>query len=421
MVTPTMESLKTSLQIFQNRSYRLFWAEGFAATLATMMQSVTLGWQVYTIARESYSIEHSSFLVGMVGLVQFLPLFALALVAGAVADHHDRRKIMLCSVALQLFCSVALAATTLTGVATLPIIFSIAALYGTARAFLRPATSAMGPMLVEPKLQPRAIAWNSINFQTGAVLGPWIGGLLCAYSSGISYCVSGTLYILAGIAIYNISGNTKPKPSALSRVAMIKEGLDYVWNNKIVFGAISLDLFAVLLGGVTALLPVYARDILQIGPDGFGFLRSGPAIGGGIMAVTLSIKPIQRYAGPWMLGAVAVYGCATLGFAVSTNLILSMIALIILGAADVISVFVRQTLVQIVTPDHMRGRVSAVSSIFISASNELGEFESGTAARFFGPVGSAIFGGVGSLIVVSVWSKLFPALRKADKLEHSNS
>ena len=414
-----MESLKTSFKVFQNRSFRFFWAERVMGTLATMMQSVTLGWQVYSIARQTHSIEQSSFLVGMVGLVQFLPMLALTLVAGEAADRHDRRKIMLLSCALQLFCALSLTISTLTGIATLPLVFTIAGIYGVARTFMRPAISALGPMLLPPELLPSSIAWNNIGFQAGAIMGPWLGGMLCAVSSGVSYSVSSCLYILSGICIFMISGNTKPQHSVASRMVMIREGLHYVWTNKLVFGAISLDLFAVLLGGVTALLPVYARDILAIGPDGFGLLRSSTAIGGAAMAVWLGIKPIQRNAGPWMLGAVAVYGVATLVFAVSKILALSMAALIVLGAADVISVFVRQTLVQIVTPDHMRGRVSAVSSVFISASNELGEFESGVAARFFGPVGSAIFGGIGSLIVVGAWSKLFPALRTADKLERS--
>ena len=418
---PIMESLKTTFKVFKHRAYVFFWLEGLAATLATGTLGVTLGWQVYSVARLSYSIEQSSFLVGMVGLVQFLPLFALVLVAGAVADHHDRRKIMIISCILQMVCAGGLALITLNNHATLPLIFVFSGLFGAARAFLRPATSAMGAMLVPKELLPRAIAWNSINFQTGAVLGPWLGGILCSFDPGIAYTASFGLFVFACGAILLIRANTKPLHNGASRAVMIREGLHYVWTNKLVFGAISLDLFAVLLGGVTALLPVYAKDILAIGPDGFGLLRAGPAIGGGFMAITLSLLPIQHNAGRWMLGAVAVYGVATLVFAVSHILSVSMTALIILGAADVISVFVRQTLVQIVTPDHMRGRVSAVSGLFISASNELGEFESGTVARFFGPVGSAIFGGIGSLIVVAAWAKMFPALRTADKLERSES
>jgi MFS family permease len=286
-----------------------------------------------------------------------------------------------------------------------------------ARAFIMPAASALGPMLVPIDLLPRAIAWNSLGVQGGMVLGPWIGGVLCGISSGISYAAAAGMYLAAIGAFLTIRGNTRPQHHAGSRLTMIREGLAYIWSNKVVFGAISLDLVAVLLGGVTALLPVYAHDILSIGPDGFGLLRSGPAIGGGLMALLLSFRPIHRYAGPWMLGGVLVFGVATIVFAVSRDVMLSMTALVILGAADVISVFIRQNLVQLVTPDVMRGRVSAVSGLFISASNELGEFESGVAARLLGPIGSALLGGLGSMAVTLLWAKLFPALRKADRLE----
>jgi predicted MFS family arabinose efflux permease len=268
-------------------------------------------------------------------------------------------------------------------------------------------------MLVPREVLPRAVGWNSLSMQTGFVIGPWLGGVLCAVSVPSSYATAGGLYVCAGIALLFIRSNTKPNHAGGARLSLIAEGLAYVCSNKVVFGAISLDLFAVLLGGVTALLPVFARDILHIGADGFGLLRSAPAIGGGLMALTLSLRPIHRDAGIWMLWAVAVYGVATVVFAVSTWLWVSMLALSVLGAADAVSVFVRQSLVQILTPDAMRGRVSAVSSLFISASNELGEFESGVAARILGPVGAAIFGGVGSVVLTGFWAHLFPALRQA--------
>ncbi len=249
--------------------------------------------------------------------------------------------------------------------------------------------------------------------QTGMVLGPWLGGVLCAVSVPLSFAAAGALYIVAGLAVFSIRANTKPDHAGGARLTLIAEGLAYVWSNKVVFGAISLDLFAVLLGGVTALLPVFARDILHIGAEGFGLLRSAPAIGGGLMALALSMRPIHRDAGFWMLCAVAVYGAATVVFAVSNWVWVSMLALALLGAADSVSVFVRQSLVQILTPDPMRGRVSAVSSLFISASNELGEFESGVAARILGPIGAAIFGGVGSVVLTGLWAHMFPSLRRA--------
>ena len=410
-------SLNVSLRVFRHGYFVYFWAGRFLSTLGSFTLSVTLGWQVYTIARQTYTIEQSAFLVGMVGLAQFLPLFALTLIAGAAADRYDRRKILLAATLLQLSCGAALAVIAWSAHPRLVVIFGVAALFGVARAFIIPAASALGPMLVSIELLPRAIAWNSLGMQGGMVLGPWIGGVLSGISTSLAYAAAAGMYLLSIAAFVLIRGNARPSHKGGSRLAMIREGLTYIWSNKLVFGAISLDLVAVLLGSVTALLPVYAYDILDAGAHGFGLLRSGPAIGGGLMALVLSFRPIHRHAGPWMLGAVAVFGFATLAFAVSRNLMLSMLALVILGAADVISVFIRQNLVQLVTPDLMRGRVSAVSGLFISASNELGEFESGVVARLLGPVGSAIVGGIGSIIVTLIWAKSFPALRKADRLE----
>ena len=411
-----MQSLFASIQIFRHRAFAFYWFGRLFATLATLTQSVTLGWQVYAIARLTESIAHSAFLVGMVGLVQFLPLFALTLIAGQISDRHDRRKIIIVSLSLQVLCAIGLVVIAISKQPSLVAIFIVASLFGVARAFTMPASGALGPMLVPHALLPRAIAWNSLSIQAGMVFGPWLGGVLSAASTQTAYTAAAGLYCVAIGMFSLIRAHTKPAPQSATRSTMIREGLAYIWRSKVVFGAISLDLFAVLLGGVTALLPVYARDILAIGPEGFGLLRSGPALGGGVVALVLSVRPIQRHAGPWMLGAVAVYGLATIVFALSQIVALSMAALIVLGAADVISVFVRQSLVQIVTPDAMRGRVSAVSGLFISASNELGEFESGVAARLLGPIGAAIFGGVGAIAVTMIWSKLFPALRRADKI-----
>jgi MFS family permease len=385
----------------------------FLSSVAMLTQSVTLGWQVYSLARLDHSIEYSSFLVGMIGLAQFVPMFAFVLLAGETADRYDRRKILIACCALQVVCSASLALLADMERPSLVGIFAVAALFGVGRAFTMPASASMAPMLVPREILPRAIGWNTLAMQGGMVLGPWLGGLLCAISVPAAYGTSALLYVAAGVAVSFIAANTQPDHKGGARLKLIAEGLAYVWSNKIVFGAISLDLFAVLLGGVTALLPVFARDILHIGPDGFGLLRSGPAIGGGLMALALSTRPIQRDAGFWMLVSVAAYGFATIIFAVSTWIWVSMVALAALGAADAVSVFVRQSLIQIVTPDPMRGRVTAVSSLFISASNELGEFESGVAARFLGPIGAAIFGGVGSIALTGVWAKMFPALRDA--------
>ncbi len=402
-----------SPSIFRNRAFACFWASRGLSTLAVQAESVTIGWQVYEVARASRSVEQGALLVGMVGLAQFAPLFLLSFVAGAAADRQDRRAIMLVCLAAEIVCVLALAGLALHPRPALWPIFCVAALFGATRAFLSPASSAMAPMLVAREQLPRAIAWSSLGWQGGAVIGPWIGGVLCAVSPAAAYGGSAVLYSAAAIAMLAVRADTRPAAQTASRLALIREGIVYVWTNKIVLGAISLDLFAVLLGGATALLPVFARDVLKIGPHGFGLLRSGPAIGAGLMALTLSRRPIQRHAGLWMFCGVAVFGVATLVFALSKLVIVSVVALAVLGAADMISVYVRQSLVQIVTPDAMRGRVSAVSSLFIGASNELGEFETGVVARVLGPVGAAVFGGVGSLVVTGAWSRMFPSLRRA--------
>jgi MFS family permease len=303
------------------------------------------------------------------------------------------------------------------GFASVTLLLFVAAAFGAARAFFAPANTALGPMLVPRKLLPRAIAWNSLAWQSASVAGPAVGGFLVALSPTHAYGATLVLYLASMLSVALIRKPTRPEVQPGSRWQLMKEGLAYVWNQKIVFGAISLDLFAVLLGGATALLPVFARDVLKVGPEGFGILRAGPAIGATVVGLWLAANPIRSKAGLFMFSGVAAFGLATCVFALSKNLWLSVAALAVLGGADMLSVYVRQTLVQLVTPDPMRGRVAAVSSVFIGASNELGEFESGVVARFLGPVGGALFGGVGALIVTGVWARLLPALRKADRLE----
>ncbi|HQY43393.1 MAG TPA: MFS transporter [Paracoccaceae bacterium] len=403
--------------LFRNRDFGLYFGAMFLVNIAVQIQAVTIGWQIYDLARETRSIKESAFLVGMVGLVQFLPLFALTLFAGSLADRISRRAIVLASLVVETACAAALVFVSLEEVPQFTHIFAIAALFGAARAFLSPASTALVPMLVPRRDMPQAISLKSLSWQGAVIIGPWIGGMLCALSTALSYGVTTALYGL-GIAIaLMMRANTTPERQPGSALAQIRDGLVYVWNNKIIFGAMSLDLFAVLLGGVTALLPAFAADVLQVGPSGFGLLRSGPALGAASMAIALTLWPMKRRAGARMFWAVAAFGLATLVFAVSRNMVLSIAALAALGAADMISVYVRQTLVQIVTPDHMRGRVSSVSGLFISGSNELGEFESGVAARLLGPVGAAIFGGIGTIIVTGLWAKWFPDLRRADRLD----
>lgn len=407
------------LHLFRHTNFALFWLARLFTTIATNAQAVAVGWQVYAVARETRSVEESALMVGMVGLAQFTPLFALSLPAGETADRYDRRRILLLCSALQMICSLAFVYLSLSPAPSLTSLFLVAAGFGVARAFVMPAGTALAPSLVPRALLPQAVAMNTLSAQLGMVLGPWLGGMLCAVDVSWAYGLAATLYAMAGLALLALM--LRPlqlaRPAATgSRLEMIREGLDYVWNNKLVLGAVSLDLCAVLLGGVTALLPVFARDVLHVGPEGFGLLRSATAIGAGLTTAALSVAPIRRHAGPWMLWSVALYGVATLIFAYSSLFWVSMAMLGLLGAADSVSVYVRQSLVQIVTPDAMRGRVSAVSTLCISASNELGEFESGVAARLLGPIGAAAFGGAGSLIITAAWAKMFPALRRADRL-----
>lgn len=396
-----------------------FWLARFSSGLGGQIQSVTIGWQIYTLARvsEHLDVRQSAFLVGMVGLASFAPLFLLALPAGETADRHDRKAIAIACLAAECVVAVGLAVMSGLGVISANPLLGAAVLFGGARAYLSPANSALGPMLAPRELLPRAIAWNSLAGQSATIVGSGLGGVLVGVSPTLAYAVAAGLYLTAGAATLLIRHDTKPEEPLGSRIALIKEGLVYVWENRVVFGAISLDLFAVLLGGATALLPVFARDILHVGAAGFGLLRASTTIGAACMAIFLASHPLRRRAGIIMFAGVAVYGAATVVFGLSRSLWLSVVALAVLGAADMISVYVRQTLVQLMTPNVMRGRVSAVSGLFVSASNDFGEFESGVVARFLGPIGSAIFGGVGALIVTGVWAGLFPALRRADRLE----
>jgi MFS family permease len=408
---PTLRAL------MRERSYVLMWLARLLGNLATQIEAIALAWHIYAVARLSGSVAEGAFAVGMLGLAQFLPMFVLALIAGETADRHDRRVIMAICIGMELISAAAFCALAYFGSTALWPIYAIAAAFGAARAFFSPASSALGPTLVPRNLLPRAIAMNSLSWQLASVIGPAIGGLLVAASAVLAFGAAGVLFAAALVLLFCFASPVQAGAGGASRLALIKEGLVYLWTNKFVLGAISLDLFAVLLGGATALLPVYARDVLHVGSQGFGVLRAAPAIGGVAMALWLGARPIRRHAGVKMFLGVAGFGLSTVVFALSQSLLLSAVALALLGASDMISVFVRQSLVQIATPNEMRGRVGAVSYLFIGASNELGEFESGVVARFLGPVGAALFGGVGSLLVTGLWAGLFPGLRKADKLE----
>jgi MFS family permease len=414
--------MDTGLAAFfrRNPDFPRFYAGMLLVQFGVQIQAVTIGWQVYAVARQTRSVEASAFLVGMVGLVVFLPLFFLALIGGATADRVDRRRIVAVALGVEACCALGLTAVALSESPSLPAIFAIAAFFGAARAWLSPATTAITPMLVTKPDMSRAISLKSLGWQVGGITGPFLGGLLVAVSPAAAYATAAALYLAGLVSLAFIVTSTRPQLQPGNRMQQIREGLVYVWTNKLILGAMSLDLFAVLLGGATALLPAFAHDVLHVGPTGFGLLRSGPALGAAVMAIWLTLRPIQRHAGVRMFWAVAAFGLATIVFGLSKNLYLSIAALAALGAADMISVFVRQTLVQVVTPDHMRGRVSSVSGLFISGSNELGEFESGVVARLIGPVGAAVFGGVGTLVVTGTWAQLFPELRRADRLDGSD-
>lgn len=393
-----------------------FWLSRWTAVLGVQIQSVALGWHVYSLARETMDVPRAAFMVSLIGLVSFVPVLLLALPAGETADRYDRRTILKFTYAGEIAIAAMLMIATLTGHDSIPLLLGAAFLFGVCRAFFAPANTAMGPMLVPRELLPRAIAWNSLAWQTASIAGPALGGVLVAWSTGMSYAAALFFYVIAGLTILLIRSNTKPEVQPGSRWALMKEGLVYVWTNKVVFGAISLDLAAVILAGATAMLPVYARDVLHVGPEGFGILRAGPAIGAAAMAFYLAAVPIRSKAGVIMFTSVAIFCVGTVVFGASKVMWLSVTALVILGAADMISVYIRQTLIQLVTPDHMRGRVATVSSLFIGASNELGEFRGGVVARFIGPVAAVVWGGVGALVVTGLWARLFPDLRKADRL-----
>ncbi len=401
----------------RHKDYRRYFLGMIPIQFGSQIEAITLAWQVYHIARQTRSIEESAFMVGMVGLCQFLPMFALTLFAGSAADRYSRKAIVIWALLAEAVGVVALTALSLQPSTGLVPIFIIAGLFGAARAFLSPASSALVPMLVARSDMPTAISFSTTIWMTAVIVGPFIGGLLIAGSIPLAYGVTALTYALGIAMIAVIRVNTTPERQQGHPITLVVEGLAYVWENKVVFGAISLDLFAVLLGGATALLPAFATDILNVGPMGNALLRMGPAVGGLAMSAYLTFRPIKRKAGVKMFLGVAAFGLATIVFAFSRSLPLSLVALAVLGAGDMISVNVRHTLIQIVTPDHMRGRVSAVSGLFISGSNELGEFESGVLSRFIGPVMAAAFGGIGTILVTGGWAWMFPALRRTDTLD----
>jgi MFS family permease len=401
---------------FTHRDFKLFQAARVLSVLGTQMQSVAIGWQIYAITGRPIDLA-------WVGLAQFFPAAGLSLVSGQVADRVERRRILVaCYAAMAALSTVLLAiARGGGGRASVMPIYAVLVGVGVTRAFQAPASQSILPSLVPAKHFANAVTWSSSFWQTAMVFGPSLGGIAYAASGGpgpVYAVAAGCLLASSGlVATMRPIAPRAPRSTAKgTRVDSVLAGVRYVWRNQIVLGAISLDLFAVLLGGATALLPIYARDILHLGPWALGVLRSAPAAGAAATGILLALWPVDRRAGARMLACVALFGIATIVFGLSRSFALSVVALVVAGAADMVSVVVRSALVQLATPDEMRGRVSAVNMVFIGASNELGEFESGLTAQWLGVVPSVVVGGVGTLVVVALWAWRFPKLRRVDRL-----
>jgi MFS family permease len=394
---------------------------------ANQMLMVALGWQMYDLTSSAWEL-------GLVGLAQFLPALLLTLPAGHLVDQRDRRLLLAASLAMQGLAAACLALGSAGSWVGPGLILLLSMLLGCARALQMPAQQALMPMLVAPVLLPRAVAAASSTMQAATIAGPALGGALYALgpqvASGLGHAdeaahwgaavVYGVSLLLIGVAIANVLAlrhRAAPPRRAAPDLAQLTAGIRFIRQRPVVLGAISLDLFAVLLGGATALLPIFARDILDTGPEGLGLLRAAPALGAVVVGLWLARHPIARHAGRWLLSAVALFGLTMIAFALTTSFVVAFIVLALSGAADMVSVVIRQSLVQLETPDDMRGRVGAVNSVFIGASNQLGEFESGATAAVLGPVGSVLLGGFGTLAVVLLWTKLFPALARRDRLQ----
>jgi MFS family permease len=410
----------TSASPIAYRDYRLFWVARFSAVMATMAMIVIIGYQLVIIAidQKGMSAGEAGLQLGLLGLFQFIPLLLLTPVAGWAADRFERRTVARLANLIDLGIALVLGWATMSGKLTIPLLFLLAASHGIARVFVGPAMSAMVANLVPPKVLPRAIAFNSIAWQSASVIGPAVAGFLFEASPSAPYWMAAALLGIASLAISFIRPMRAERLDRHTHpVRQMIDGMRYTWNQRFLFGTITLDLFAVLLGGATAMLPLYAHTILNVGADGLGWLRAAPSLGAAIMALWFAFRPLKSNVGVKMLWAVVVFGLATIVFGVSKNFALSLSMLALLGAADMLSVFVRSSLIQLNTPDDMRGRVSSVSGLAISASNELGEMQSGLAAGLLGPVGAVVFGGVGAIFVTGLWAWRFPEIRNARTFE----
>jgi MFS family permease len=393
---------------FTHAPFRLYEVARFFTVVSMEMLSVAVAWQIY-------DITHRALDLGYVGLAQFLPGILLFLVSGHVADRFDRRKLLIVCYSGFGVCATLLLLVSLFHYHSIGPIYGVLVLLGVVRSLNGPVSRALLPQLVSEEHFQNAVAWHSTIFQVGTILGPSLGGLVYAFFRGPSavYATSVACYLLAIVCTTRIRLEARQRTREPINLKSVLAGIAYIWRHKVVLGSISLDLFAVLLGGAVALLPVYAREILHTGPWGLGILRSAPGVGAGAMAILLAYRPMKGRVGVTMLWCVTAFGVFTIVFGISRNLIASLIALALVGASDMVSVVIRVTLVQVATPDAMRGRVNAVDMIFIGASNELGQFESGLAAHWFGTVPSVMLGGIGTLVVTALWAWWFPALRRA--------
>ncbi len=396
---------------FTNPDFVLFQIARFLIVGAVEMQAVAVGWQVYDITKRALDL-------GLVGLAQFLPGILLFLVSGHASDRLERRKVLSVCYAGYALCSGLLLLIAERGVHSVRPIYLVLILLGVVRSFNGTASRSILPQLVPEEHFANAVAWNATTFQTATILGPSLGGILYAAFRGPSAVYAGAMIVALGALASMFRIKTRPQTRRREPISAktVLAGLNFIWREKLILGAISLDLFAVLLGGAVALLPVYAREILHTGPWGLGLLRTAPGVGAALTAAALAHRPLRGRAGPTLLWSVAGFGICTIVFGVSRSLVLSLAALIFLGAADMVSVIIRATLVQLRTPDEMRGRVMAVDMVFIGTSNELGQFESGLTAQWFGTVPAVLLGGVGTLVVIALWAWKFPQLRRAGEM-----
>ena len=390
-------------------NFRYFLIARFLTTIAVEMQSVAIGWQVYAMTGKPLDL-------GLIGLAQFLPFVVLVLPAGQVADRYERRLIIAGCYVVEAVCAVLLMAYSLTGTSQTWPVFAVLVLFGCARAFAMPTGQAITPNLVPREAFPNAVALNSSSSHVATIAGPAVGGLLYVAGAVVVYASVATILMISVAMMVMVSLPKRIRTPEPSNWHTVLEGLRFVRSRPVILGAISLDLFAVLFGGAVALLPVYASDILAVGPEGLGLLRTAPAIGAALTAVGLVFFPVTRRVGVWLFVSVALFGISIIGFGLSTLFWTALGALILMGAADMVSVYIRHMLVQLETPDEIRGRVSAVSAVFIGASNELGEFESGITAAWLGVVRAVVLGGSLTIGVTALWMRLFPSLSKMDRL-----